>query len=707
LWKTSVIRLLLKPSRNPADAKSYRPIGLLPVLAKLLEKLLINRILWHLHSTGALSPFQYGFTPQRSAEDALVFVSQHIEEVLRRKHYCLLISLDVVGAYDHANWTIILQTLVNKRCPHNLYTLSEDYFRDRKAILQYGSHSYSHVLSKGCPQGSTSSPGFWIILYDGILRLPLPQHASLTCFADDALLMVDAPTIPVLEDLANSALLLITQWGLDNDIQFNPHKTNALVITRKRCTLNPNLFMEGTPLLVNQTLPYLGVTFDYRFSWSPHIQQVCVKTFRLITAIAKYSKVSYGINSQALKYLYTGAIEPKIVYGSAAWYSCLSKHCILKQLRRLQRLLALRIIRGYRTISYEAAILLADIPPIDLQILKKSWCYYIKHKMPIPILNLDSSLCCFQQPYETLPHPALAYALRDSSPSLLTDLSSRCHIYTDASRIQNNIGCAFGYFLDKTCLSAYQLKLQHHNTVFQAELLAIYQSLLHLPTQHMDYILFTDSYSALQAILNPSNSEILAAITRLLLIQLRRDNIDISLQYIQGHSNIFGNDIIDHLAKQAALSHLPTTPLYYPISHIKALLETWLYQEWNLQWHASPNAFLTKTFFPDITHHTLSAVSIGNPILTTFLTGHGNLQAYKSRFRISAIQNCPCCTGPQDVYHLIFLCPLLASIRNSLQSHLRLLSYSWPLPCADMFSTPELSHLFTAYFEDIFAHIPT
>jgi ribonuclease HI len=519
--------------------------------------------------------------------------------------------------------------------------------------------------------------------------------------------MVDAPTIPILEDLANSALLLITQWGQKNDIQFNPHKTNALVITRKRSPFHPNLLMDGTPLLVNQTLLYLGVTFDYRFSWSIHIQQVCVKTFRLITAIAKYSKVSYGINSQALKYLYTGAIEPKILYGSAAWFSCLSKRYILKQLRRLQRLLALRIIRGYRTISYEAAILLADIPPIDLQILKKSLYYFIKHKMSIPVLNLDSSLCCFQQPYDMLPHPALTYALRESSPSQPAALFPLCHIYTDASRIQNNIGCAFGYFLNNTCLSAYQLKLQHHSTIFQAELFAIHQSLLNLPTQQMDYILFTDSYSALQAIYNPSNSEILATNTRLLLIRLRRDNINITLQYIQGHSNIFGNDIIDHLAKQAALSHLPTISLYYPISHIKALLENWLYQEWNIQWHASPNAFLTKTFFPEITHHTRSTIPIGNPILTTFFTGHGNLQVYKYRFHISSIQNCPCCTGPQDVYHLIFLCPLLASIRNSLQSHLRLLSYSWPLPCADMFSTPELSHLFTTYFEDIFAHIPT
>ncbi|KAA5586832.1 reverse transcriptase family protein, partial [Pseudomonas aeruginosa] len=84
------------------EAKSYRPIGLLPVMGKILEKMMVNRIKWHV--LPRMSTRQYGFMPQRSTEDSLYDLIQYIREKLKQKKLITMVSLDIEGAFDSAWW---------------------------------------------------------------------------------------------------------------------------------------------------------------------------------------------------------------------------------------------------------------------------------------------------------------------------------------------------------------------------------------------------------------------------------------------------------------------------------------------------------------------------------------------------------------------------------------------------------------------------
>ncbi len=73
IWKVSVIKVIYKGNdKDKRNPKSYRPISLLPVLGKMLEKLLINRLMFSLNKRDQLSEAQYGFTPQKRTEDLLI-----------------------------------------------------------------------------------------------------------------------------------------------------------------------------------------------------------------------------------------------------------------------------------------------------------------------------------------------------------------------------------------------------------------------------------------------------------------------------------------------------------------------------------------------------------------------------------------------------------------------------------------------------------
>jgi hypothetical protein len=66
-----------KPERSE-DPTKYRPISLLNTEGKVLEKLLIQRIMHHAYTTEALNKSQYGLTPQKSTVDAAMEVRQYI-----------------------------------------------------------------------------------------------------------------------------------------------------------------------------------------------------------------------------------------------------------------------------------------------------------------------------------------------------------------------------------------------------------------------------------------------------------------------------------------------------------------------------------------------------------------------------------------------------------------------------------------------------
>jgi hypothetical protein len=75
---------------------------LLNVGGKVLEKLLIDRILHHVYSNNLLNKRQYGFIPQKATLDPVIAVKEYIKKSLETKKCVILVSSDVQGALDAA-----------------------------------------------------------------------------------------------------------------------------------------------------------------------------------------------------------------------------------------------------------------------------------------------------------------------------------------------------------------------------------------------------------------------------------------------------------------------------------------------------------------------------------------------------------------------------------------------------------------------------
>jgi hypothetical protein len=81
-WKYSVIIPIIKSGKEGCnDVSKYRPISLINIGGKRLERLMIDRILFHIYSND-LFDNQYGFTPQRGTVNAAMEVKNFIDESL-------------------------------------------------------------------------------------------------------------------------------------------------------------------------------------------------------------------------------------------------------------------------------------------------------------------------------------------------------------------------------------------------------------------------------------------------------------------------------------------------------------------------------------------------------------------------------------------------------------------------------------------------
>jgi hypothetical protein len=98
-------------------------------------------------------------------------VKQFIGPELERRRVVIVSSLYIKGAFDAAWWPAILQGLREAEFPHNLYQLTQDYFKDRRAVMMVNSRKIEKSVTKECPQGSCCGPGLWNIQYNSLLNI--------------------------------------------------------------------------------------------------------------------------------------------------------------------------------------------------------------------------------------------------------------------------------------------------------------------------------------------------------------------------------------------------------------------------------------------------------------------------------------------------------------------------------------------------------
>lgn len=697
-WKTSVCKLIPKSDKtNYAHIDSWRPLGLLSILGKILEALMVKRIKWKLNKEKILDENQYGFTEGTSTVDALLSILEEIKQAKVNGYQVYLVSLDIQGAFNNVKWPIILKRLLEYKIPYNLIRLVESYLQDRKVTYPITGSFVEKEINQGCIQGSVGGPDFWNLVLNDIFKIQLPEGTSLKAFADDLSLMVKDKNPIKARDKVTFSLDLIAAWGKENGLKFNANKTQCLAMTnkirnpRKNKNLRhqerffPNPSMEGEKIKILQEIKILGVTIDQHLKFTKHVATVLDKADRIWVNLSRITRISWGAHPDILRSLYLGAIEPIVTYACPVWSSALKFKHIQQKVNAWQRKYAQAIAKAYKSCSLNSALALANIPPLDLKI--QSLCYVEESKKGLRTPNLEGQYQG-KVSFRALDHPArritVSFDKCNSEKDLEEKLPSNSLAYfTDGSRIPyDQVGAAWVLRRKKLSpdsspekvpgqeknLAEKRIKLGKNCSIFQAELIAIREALEHGivmktndPEIGNDLFLCSDSLSGLTALADRSSKNPIIHKIHFLI----RKSLEIGLRWhflwVKAHVGIQGNESADTLAKDAATSEdLELGYDSYPLSAIKRSAKEILLNEWNARYTQAKHGAITRRYFPSI-HECRILWKVKRPgfFSSQALTGHGAFLDYLFVRQFSQERSCNFCNQeiPQDVIHLLESCP--------------------------------------------------
>ena len=206
---------------------NYRPISLLPIFGKVLEKLIFDSLYSHLTSENFLNPNQSGFRPCDSTIVRLLSITHSISEAFDCNPTLEVrsIYLDISKAFDRVWHEGLIYKLRRCGISGNLLLLLRSFWSERKqrAVLNGQSSSWGNI-SAGVPQDSILGPLFFLIYINDLTE---NLSCSVKIFADDTSLFTIVQDPNSADSDLNHDLDLIRLWACKWRMSFNPDPKEA------------------------------------------------------------------------------------------------------------------------------------------------------------------------------------------------------------------------------------------------------------------------------------------------------------------------------------------------------------------------------------------------------------------------------------------------------------------------------------------------
>ena len=336
---------------------NYRPISLLPIISKLLEKVVGKQLLDFLAANKIIHKHQYGFQPNKSTIHPMVHLLNEIGSAKKDKKVSIGIFMDISRAFDCISTPIMLKKLEKIGIKNRALEWFKNYLSGRRQCTIINDIKSGFLETKrGVPQGGIISPILFLIY---INDLPLATEMLTLLFADDSNFLIHGKSLEEIIPKVNLEMKKICDWFRLNELSIHPEKTKFMIFNKKESsikwediTINLNFNNEGNndKNLIKKlgyinsesdvpAVKFLGIYLDSKLNFEYHIKYIQKK---ISTSLFVINRVKKLLNEKSLKTLYTSLIHSHLEYGIIIWTSC-SNVSYLQPLIKIQKK-AIRII---------------------------------------------------------------------------------------------------------------------------------------------------------------------------------------------------------------------------------------------------------------------------------------------------------------------------------------------------------------------------
>lgn len=313
-WKiANVTPVYKKGSANTVS--NYRPISLLSVLGKCMERCIFKYLYNFLHSNNILTPSQSGFRPNDSTVNQLLSISSDFYRAIDQGKEIRVVFFDISKAFDKVWHKGLLYKLSNLGIRGNLLKWFHSYLHNRKqCVVINGTKSYLKNVQAGVPQGSILGPLLFLIYINDLV---VNIDCNIKLFADDTSIYITVENPFSSAALLNSDLEKINDWSKKWLVSFNPSKTECMTISNKiKKPFHPSLIFDDVHLKEVESHKHLGVIFSSNLSWNQHIDEMISKAY---ARLGQMRKVKFLLDRNCLQKIYFSFIRPALEYADIIW----------------------------------------------------------------------------------------------------------------------------------------------------------------------------------------------------------------------------------------------------------------------------------------------------------------------------------------------------------------------------------------------------
>jgi hypothetical protein len=241
--KQAKVIMIPKPGKTPTDVISYRPISLLPIISKVLEKLIFKRIYKDTNREGKLPPHQFGFRKAHSKIQQCHRLVDTINKALEEQQFCSAVFLDVSQAFDEV-WHSGLLFKIKQTLPPGFFPLLKSHLQNRYFVATYNNETSSRFpMLSGVPQGSILGPLLYTIY---TADLPTSNKTLLSTFADDTAIFTTHTGPVTASHNLQAHLHNIEKWFRKWKLQINENQSTHIKFSLQQG--------QCPPVYINRTI---------------------------------------------------------------------------------------------------------------------------------------------------------------------------------------------------------------------------------------------------------------------------------------------------------------------------------------------------------------------------------------------------------------------------------------------------------------------
>ena len=268
---------------------------------KALERKINTRLVWYLESNNLISPVQSGFRSERSTNDNLIRLETFMRDAFIKKEHVVAVFFDLEKAYD-TTWRYgILRDLHELGLKGRLPVFIKSFIADRRMQVRVGSTlSDQFEQAQDVPQGSILSTTLFNIKINNIANCLDPKTEG-SLYVDDFCICYRSKSMRTIERHLQQCLNKIENWALFNGFKFSKSKTRCVHFCQlRKLHDNPQLYLYGSLIPVVDEAKFLGVIFDRKLSFIPHIKYLKAKCLKALNLLKVLSHTCWGADRSIL-----------------------------------------------------------------------------------------------------------------------------------------------------------------------------------------------------------------------------------------------------------------------------------------------------------------------------------------------------------------------------------------------------------------------